>query len=65
MALLIILACILHNVCTMEDDLLDDLINMYNETREENNNNPHNHLDVDEEEKTRLLNYFPPLRNRQ
>ncbi|KAJ8943788.1 hypothetical protein NQ314_009655, partial [Rhamnusium bicolor] len=46
-ALLIISACILHNVCILNGDLLQDLID--EERRQENANNPHNFEYMDEE----------------
>lgn len=71
-AQIIVSACILHNVCIMENDLLEDLMDMDNEIREEHHNNPHNHLDNDEElannnairKREGILNNLPLLRNR-
>lgn len=47
-SLLIISACILHNVCILNGDLIQDIIDTDEERRQENENNPHNFEDVDE-----------------
>ncbi|CAH1373259.1 unnamed protein product [Tenebrio molitor] len=49
-SLLIVSGCILHNICILKGDLLEDIINIQEEFREEILNNPRNLLDVDPEQ---------------
>lgn len=47
--LIIVCSCIMHNICILKGDLIDNLINMQDEVNQERNNNPHNLMDIDEE----------------
>lgn len=46
-SLLIVSGCILHNVCILRGDLLEDIINLEEEVQEEIGGNPHNFRDID------------------
>jgi hypothetical protein len=48
-ALLIISGCILHNICILNGDLLEGVIDLENELREERDRDPHNWRDFDED----------------
>lgn len=50
LALLVMTACILHNVCIFNGDIPNDLMDLEQELREERDNQPHNVIDIVDEE---------------